>query len=1251
MTPFTAEDDYLVEKFIADFEDAADVFGWNEIQKIVYGKRLCQGVAREAIKTTAVNSWGELKYFLSNEFQKTVNSARIHFLLANRQKLRDESYHAYLIAMRKFGHMGKLEDEAVIEHTINGIPDSEFNKSILYGAATMDEFRKKLELYEKMKGRDRPKQEGRFVNDGQHAKSQSVKPESKRKWEKHANKCFNCGSEGHLSKNCDKKKDGPRCFKCGTFGHISKDCQSAKSPPAKTYVLDSSSGFVDKAMKEVSICGQQVPGFVDTGSDVTVVSDQLYFRLGSPDLLDGEKIDMTGIGRAKLTSLGSFETVLTIDGDDYPVTANILPASEVPSDLLLGRDVLNQAELRIKLGEVSMVKINVLEAVDYVENLKGTQLYKPVKNLVEAYNPIKCVDSCVEMKIILKDDIPVYQNPRRLSAAENDLVNAQVEQWIEDGIVEPSSSEYASPIVLVPKKDGTKRLCVDYRQINRKIIRDRYPLPQIEDQIDRLQGAKIFTTLDLENGFFHVPVHKDSQKFTSFVTPSGQYVFRWAPFGLATSPSAFQRFINTVFRDLIAKKIMLVYMDDIVILAEDDERALQNLETVLMTAAENGLRIKWKKCQFMCSRINYLGYEIENGSLKPSAEKTIAVSRFPEPKNVRNIQEFLGLTGYFRKFISNYSIIARALTDLLRADTNFCFDFRQKEAFDALKRALCDRPVLMLYDPKAETELHTDACKYGYGATLMQKGDDQKYHPVYFYSKKTKTAEEKYCSYELEALAIVNALKKLRVYLIGLKFKIVTDCSAFKSTMSKKEICPRIARWAMVLEEYDYEMEHRTANRMRHVDGLSRNPIICALEKMIHPRIKAAQHNDRELRAIFEVLKTQKYENYVTKNDILYVEINKELRLVVPKGLQAEIIKDCHEQGHFGVRKTQELLEREFWMPKMKPKIQSVLACCVTCILATRKGGKAEGFLHPIPKGGVPLDTYHLDHVGKMTATNKNYQYVLTIVDAFTKFVWIYPTKGPGVEEVIRKLDQQQSIFSNPRRFITDRGSAFTSTVFDEYCTKNNIEHIAVTTGVPRGNGQIENVNGVVINCMAKLSIEKPENWWKFANRVQRFINNSVHRSTNKTPFELMFGVRMRTEDDLGIQAIIEEELQKIFDDERNELREAAKVSIQQIQQENRRSFNKKRKPAFDYKVGDLVAIKRTQFGSGLKIAKKFLGPYEIIKINFPDRYDVVKVGSQEGPKQTSTCAEYMKPFAMYENETDVSSDEDEAEETFGPNV
>jgi Reverse transcriptase (RNA-dependent DNA polymerase). len=261
------------------------------------------------------------------------------------------------------------------------------------------------------------------------------------------------------------------------------------------------------------------------------------------------------------------------------------------------------------------------------------------------------------------------------------------------------------------------------------------------------------------------------------------------PFGLCNAPAVFQRFINAVFADPIAKNIVLTYLDDLIIPSRTMEEGTERLQIVLSVAARAGLKINWSKCKFLQKKIEYLGQVLENGTVSPSESKVKAVVKFPDPKCARDIQSFLGLAGYFRKFVLGYAKIARPLSNLLRKNVKFDFGEEEKRAFVALKNKLITLPILQLYKQDAETELHTDASKHGFGAILMQKNsDDNKFHPVFYASGKTTPAEEKYISYELEVLAIVKALNKFRIYLLGIPFIIVTDCQAFTMTMNKK-IC------------------------------------------------------------------------------------------------------------------------------------------------------------------------------------------------------------------------------------------------------------------------------------------------------------------------------------------------------------------------------------------------------------------------------------------------------------------------------
>ena len=570
----------------------------------------------------------------------------------------------------------------------------------------------------------------------------------------------------------------------------------------------------------------------------------------------------------------------------------------------------------------------------------------------------------------------------------------------------------------------------------------------IEDQLDSLRGSRVFSTLDLKNGFFHVPVGESSRKNSPFVVPTGQYEFFKMPFGLCNSPAVFQKFINAVFKELIATGVVLTYMDDLIVPSTDPSNGIEKLKTVLHVASEHGLLVNRSKCRFLQTRIEYLCHIVEGGNIQPSECKTRTVANFSEPRSAKDVQSFLGLAGYFRKFVPRYSIIARPLSDLLKKDVSFRFESREREEFGRLKAALSEKPVLKLYHAGAETQLHTNACNVGYGAILMQRDSgDNIFHPIYYSSGKTLPAEEKYTSYELEALAIVKTLKKFRVYLLGIPFKIITDCRAFALTMRKKNLCVRVARWAILLEEFDYKVEHRPENSMKHVDVLSRNPlpeviIIHEDERGMLVRLRKAQLQENDLRQIRNNIEQHEAYGYVPKNGILYREVRGAPLLVVPKSMQTQIVRRAHDHGHFGITKTAALLKRDYWFKVMREKVEKVVQNCIDCILADRKKEKMEGLLNTIEKGELPLDIYHVDHIGPLPTTKKSYRHIFVVVDAFTKFIRLYPTKSTGFAEVINRLEKQSVCFGNPRRIISDRGTAFTADAFEDYCNREGIEHV-----------------------------------------------------------------------------------------------------------------------------------------------------------------------------------------------------------------
>ncbi|GFU53674.1 hypothetical protein TNCV_1470781 [Trichonephila clavipes] len=483
-------------------------------------------------------------------------------------------------------------------------------------------------------------------------------------------------------------------------------------------------------------------------------------------------------------------------------------------------------------------------------------------------------------------------------------------------------------------------MCIDYRKLNQKLVKDKFPLPIIEDVLDTLQEAKVYSTLDLRNGFFHVDVNEDCRKYTSFIVPDGQFEFNKVPFGLSTSPGVFQRYISSIFRDLTRKGIVISYLDDLVIPAKNEQE----------------------------------GHIVESGTIKPSPTKTLAVRKFPEPTTIKQVQSFLGLTGYFPKYIKDYSKIAKPLSDLIRKENLFVFGIQQKEAFEKLKKIMTEGPILHLYKYGSKTELHTDACKQGYGAILIQITEDGKLHPVYYMSKKTNTAEEKYDSYELEHFR----------------------------RLCKKELITRIARWALQLEEFDYEIEHRAGSRMEHVDALSRYPVMMVCNDTLTSKLKNAQEEDDNVQTLKSLLEKQESEEFLSEM-------------------------------------------------------------------------------------------------------------------------------------------QQQKTFGSPIRIISDRGSAFTSKLFNDYCDEENIQHLQIATGVSRGNGQVERIHRTLIPVLTKLSLDDSTKWYKYIDRLQRILNRTISRSTKWTPFELLVGFKMRNKEDILIKDLLLEEMAKELLEQREFLRNDVK--------------------------------------------------------------------------------------------------------------
>ena len=432
--------------------------------------------------------------------------------------------------------------------------------------------------------------------------------------------------------------------------------------------------------------------------------------------------------------------------------------------------------------------------------------------------------SLIEHGIQTGEAPPIRLPPYRLPHAYRDIVQKELREMLAHGIIEPSTSDWAAPIVLVKKKDGSLRLCVDYRRLNSVSKADAYPMPRIDELIDQLGKAQYLSTLDLTKGYWQVPVSADAQQKTAFTTPFGLFEFKRMPFGLQGAPATFQRMMDKLLDGLGG--FARAYIDDLVVFSTSWEEHLQHLRTVLQRLQKVGLTAKPTKCQFGMTECTYLGYVVGGGKVRMEPSKIEAVQSFGVPRTKKEVRSFLGITGYYRKFIPQYASIASPLTDLIRKSEPNRVEWTPAcaAAFDKLKTILCSAPVLRTPDLEKPFVLQTDASQRGVGAVLSQLDEVGADHPVAFFSRKLLPREERYSTIEKECLAIKLAIHAVRVYLLGRPFTIQTDHRSLEWLDRIKENNARLTRWSLLLQPYQYHVEYRPGNGNGNADGLSRGP-------------------------------------------------------------------------------------------------------------------------------------------------------------------------------------------------------------------------------------------------------------------------------------------------------------------------------------------------------------------------------------------------------------------------------------------
>ncbi|UYV63745.1 K02A2.6-like, partial [Cordylochernes scorpioides] len=579
------------------------------------------------------------------------------------------------------------------------------------------------------------------------------------------------------------------------------------------------------------------------------------------------------------------------------------------------------------------------------------------------------------------------------------------------------------------KRDGNWRFCVDYRKLNSITVKDVYPIPRIDDVMDTLQGSRYFTVIDLRSGYWQVEIEEQDKKKTAFTTSHGLYEFNVMPFGLCNAPATFERIMDNVLKN-IKWKFCLCYLDDVVIYSPDFTTHLGRIEAVLKCFRESNLRLNGKKCRFGFEEIEILGHVTSKHGIKPADHNVKAIRDFPRPSKTKEIQSFIGLCSYSRKFIKNFSRIADPLFKLTRKDSPFIWSESQEEAFITLKSLLTNPPIWSHFDPEAPTQIHTDASNIGLGATLIQTINGQE-KVISYISRSLSKPERNYSTTEKECLALVWSMSKLRPYLYGRRFKVMTDHHALCWLKNLRD--------PTVIEDSDEYIEN----------------------------IERCLGDTEGKRSIVEIFKEE--------NGCLYKRNprpeGRAWLLVVPRVRRKDILKEHHNHmicGHLGVTRTMHRLKDKYFWPSMLKDVVEYVRTCHLC--QSRKGSNQlpAGLLHPIPAANYPFERVGIDFLGPLPSTKNRKKWMIVLTDYYTKYAETKAVIDATAREVAKFLTENVILkHGAPRYLISDRGSQFTRNLVKEITKICQIQHCLTTSYHPQTNGLTERLSRTLINMIS----------------------------------------------------------------------------------------------------------------------------------------------------------------------------------------
>lgn len=1006
----------------------------------------------------------------------------------------------------------------------------------------------------------------------------------------------------------------------------------------------------------ISILGFKLKALLDSGASRTVVGLPGWEILKGLGLsLTSCPLDCTVANGQKCKSPGFVDAPITLMDKTKLVSVLVVP--ELSHVLILGIDFWLAMNIVPNLRddvwhfaeEFTVPELNGIHSENSLTPFQRETLDRVVgRKLALMGDSLGC---CIDVEheiSVLPGTKPIKQRYYPVSPFKQKIIDSEIEKMLAEGIIEPSKSPWSSPVCLVPKKDNTYRFCVDFRQLNAVTLKDAYPLPYISAILDQLRDARYLSSIDIKSAYWQIKMKESSKDFTAFTVPGrGLYRFCRLPFGLSNAPATWQRAIDQILGADLQPSV-LVYLDDIVIVSQDFETHLKTLETVLDRLLAAGLVVSPDKCRFCRSQLKYLGYLVDQHGLRPDPEKVQAILNISSPKNVGEVRRFLGTASWYRRFIPHFSTTVAPLTNLTKKNVSWSWSPECESSFRAIKEYLITAPVLTCPDFSKTFILQTDASGFGLGAVLTQQFEDGE-HVISYLSRSLTRAEQKFSTTERECLAVIWAVEKLRHYLEGQKFVVITDHHSLLWLHRLRDPQGRLARWALRLQPYTFELIHRKGAEHIVPDLLSRSVPVSleTVEVPSWPNLAVDNTADCWYKQLIQRVDNfpNKYPQWRVESNRLFKYVkgscpeisseNDNWKLVVPKDFRRDVLKFYHDHptsGHLGIYKTYWRIHARFYWPKLRADVIRYINACRICAAEKPEQKRPAGFMGSRPPITRPWQMISLDYIGPFPRSTQGYTHVLVVTDYFSKYSVLFPCRSATAKSLVKQVEEGIFlVYGVPQYLLCDNGAQMKSREFQNLCCNYGVKIIFNASYNPRAD-PTERVNRVIKTMMASYVRDNHRHWDKHLAAFACALRTSRHEVTGHSPFQVNFG---REHVIHGEEYLLESSPNKPdLDTEIHRRRLGFEKLFQKVRERiakarvlNQKTYNLRRRHV-EYRAGQQV-WKRNKVLSdatrhfSAKLAPKFVGPYKVRK---KTGYVTYELEDEDGNSKGNWHVQDLKP-------------------------